>query len=71
MRRELRAAYSRVLADGAPPQEISSLLDERIRLLGGGRPAEPCGPSPSAHRQGGDDVEDLGDDPVDLGGVVQ
>lgn len=68
LRRELRAAHARVLAAGAPSQEISSLLEERIRRLGGGRAA---GPGRSAHRQRGDDVEDRGDDPVDLGGVVQ
>lgn len=113
LRRELSAAHARVLAEGAPPQEISSLLDERIRRLGGGRSAgarepedarEPDGPAGvtevpgvpgvagepgisgfadaagapgqtapgrSGHRQRGDDVEDRGDDPIDLGGVVQ
>ena len=73
LRRELRAARSRALAEGAPLRDLAALLDERIRLLSERAEADRGGawPDGSARRDGGDDVEHLGDDPVELGGIGQ
>jgi hypothetical protein len=71
LRAELAAARARMLDSGSSPRAVSRLLDERISLLSADHPlaTEPRTGSPHGHHS--DDVQDLGDDPVECGGIGQ
>jgi hypothetical protein len=71
LRAELAAAQARVLDSGCSPRAVSRLLDERISLLSADCPlaTEPRTGSPQGRHP--DDVQDLGDDPVECGGIGQ
>ncbi len=81
LRAELAAARARLLDAGCAPRAVSRLVDERISLLNADCPLAPQPRTGSPHgrdRHLGsrpdpdpDDVQHLGDDPVERGGIGQ
>jgi hypothetical protein len=72
LRAELAAARSRLLACGGSPRAVSQALDERISILSADCPLAGDRRTRSPHgRRDPDDVQGLGDDPIERGGLGQ